>query len=271
MKKDDFDRYSLKSNFMRQIIFRIDYKGVIDIKDFVSHLSKYPQNQFKSYEPLSHNTIDFEVTKIDDISETLSIPVKEITKENIHRFTNNSFGNDELILDISKYFSILTIRCENYETIDNYREFFSSFAHQLFAFEKFLSIKRFGLRKIGGKIFNSFEEIFNTFEKSIFNFDFSSSPYISQKANYLDVLKSEKEFPIINYRRSIEKGIIRNTNTEAFQVILDIDAFLLDENLISDSLQQETFNELLKEINNDHLFNLFKLSVTEKFLEANKK
>ncbi len=75
MGKENFDRYSLKNNFMKQVLFRLDYKGVLDIKKIVEVFQEKHKSKFVTFETAYHNHVDVELTNINDISDTLSIPV----------------------------------------------------------------------------------------------------------------------------------------------------------------------------------------------------
>lgn len=270
MSKEKYTRYSLKQNFMRQVLFRLDYKGILDIKKIVEAFQNKFSEKFKSFETAYHNHVDLELSNINDVSDTLSVPVKEIIKQEIYRFSENTFGNDKLVLDISKYFSTLTIQCENYNTIDEYKSFFNDFTKLIYETESYASVKRFGLRKIGGLVLNTKEEIFDVFETKYFNFDFSEDGFSSNKNNYIDIIeKTEGNSPTINYRRSYEKGKLigeDNSQTDAYQIILDFDGYFGIDKLEQLELDKNQDLSEIMEITNDCLFEIFKISVTENFL-----
>ena len=214
MSKDQIERKQLKKNMMKNIIFRIDYQGIIDSEDIIKCFKEQFKGLFKNFQTTFHNKVDFDLNNIEDISDTLSIPVKEIQKQEIYRFTNNTFGKDQLILDISKYFTTFTVNCQEYEGIDEYLHFFSSFIDFLFDNSDFLKIKRIGLRKIGGKIYFAHKDIYEDFEQKYFNFDFTDTTYNSIRNRYVDVLNFDDTSPIINYVRSFETGIYQNNETK---------------------------------------------------------
>jgi uncharacterized protein (TIGR04255 family) len=273
MSKEHIQRKSLKKNMMKNVIFRIDYQGIIDSEDVIKSFNEHFKGSFKIFQTTFHNKVDFDLNNIEDISDTLSIPVKEIQKQEIYRYTENAFGKDQLTLDISKYFTTLTINCQEYEGIDEYLNFFSDYIDFLYDNSDFLKIKRIGLRKIGGKIYFSQEEIYNDFEQKYFNFDFRDTTYNSIKNRYVDVLQFDKKSPIINYVRSFETGIYQNTETKeksnAFQVLLDIDGYYPENILDIINFNKGMAQNVLEITNNEHLFNIFKMSVTETFLKAN--
>lgn len=230
---------------------------------------------FKNFQTTFKSQIDLELLNIEDISETLSIPVKEIVKQETYRFSGNTFGVDILTLDINKYFTTLTVTCKDYVSIDEYLAFFAKFVDFLLEKNDYLSIKRIGLRKIGGKIFFNIDDIFNDFEKAYFNFDFSETDYNSLRNNHIDVLFLDEQNPMINYMRSFETGEYwkeeENRSVSAYQVILDIDGYYQETTLKSLGFEQGHILGLLENLNHEHLFNIFKMSVTEDFLNRNKR
>lgn len=270
--KNDIERADLKRNMMKKILFRLDYQGVLNSSQIISQFNKSFNGKFKGFETTFQNKVDFLMNNIEEMSETLSIPIKEIEKQEIYRYTDNDFGTDKLTLDISKYFTTLTVDCKNYNGIDEYLNFFSHFTDFLFDINEFLVIKRIGLRKIGGKIFRNIADIYNVFEQKYFNFDFQDTDFNSIRNRYIDVLQHNENSPLINYVRSFESGRYyeESTNSEydAYQVLLDIDSYFSESILKNIRFKKGEIMNVLQNTNNDHLFKLFKMSVTEEFLNT---
>ncbi len=273
MEKDNINREHLQDNIMKHIIFRFDYQGMIDSTDFVKKFHKYFNGQFLSYSKNTHNQVDLLLNNIEDISNTLSIPVNEISKQDIHVFSNNTFGTDKLTLNISVYNTILNIECTNYKNIDPYLDFINRYISFLFEQESYINLKRFGLRKIGSNIYDDFNSIHRDLEKEYFSFKESYfEKYSLFRSRIEDVLILESSKLKINYIRHIDTGNIVNNETseltKAFQVFLDLDAYL-DEEALQFNKYKENLPSLITNINNDILFNLFKNSVTTEFLNKN--
>ncbi len=273
MEKDNINREHLQDNIMKHIIFRFDYQGMIDSTDFVKKFHKYFNGQFLSYSKNTHNQVDLLLNNIEDISNTLSIPVNEISKQDIHVFSNNTFGTDKLTLNISVYNTILNIECANYKNIDPYLDFINRYISFLFEQESYINLKRFGLRKIGSNIYDDFNSIHRDLEKEYFSFKESYfEKYSLFRSRIEDVLILESSKLKINYIRHIDTGNIVNNETseltKAFQVFLDLDAYL-DEEALQFNKYKENLPSLITNINNDILFNLFKNSVTTEFLNKN--
>ncbi|MDN3606435.1 hypothetical protein [Kaistella yonginensis] len=81
MNKSEINREQLKDNIMKHIVFRLDYQGMIDSTDFVKLFLKEFDGYFKLYSKNTHNKVDIQLNDIEDISNTLSIPVSEIIKQ----------------------------------------------------------------------------------------------------------------------------------------------------------------------------------------------
>ena len=273
MNKDEINREQLKDNIMKHIVFRLDYQGMIDSTDFVKLFLKEFDGYFKLYSKNTHNKVDIQLNDIEDISNTLSIPVSEIIKQDIHVFKDNQFGSDKVTLNISVYNTILNIECTNYKNINVYLEFITKYTTFLFATESYLTLKRFGLRKIGSNIYEKFDDIHEDFEKEYFTFKETYFNDFSLFKNRIEeVLFKEDTKLKVNFIRNLDTGNIFNPDngesTKAFQISLDLDAYLDADALIHNNYRNE-LPKLITYINNDILFNLFKNSVTKEFLIKN--
>lgn len=122
-------------------------------------------------------------------------------------------------------------------------------------------------------VLNTLEEISEIFEKKYLNFDFIEDGFSSNKNNYIDIIeKTEGSTPTINYRRSYEKGKLigeDNTQTDAFQVILDFDGYFATDKLEQLELDKNQDLSEIMDITNECLFEIFIMSVTEVFLNKN--
>ena len=271
MKKEEIKRHHLKGNIMKQLIFRIDYQGVQNYQELID--SEFVESVFQERITTFQNSINLQISNIEEVSENLSIPVKEIQQQEIQRYSKCVLGKEDVILDISRYFTILTVICNNnYEGIDRYSDFFSNLIHTYYNRSKYIKIKRLGLRKIGGDIFFDPTNINEVFDKEHFNFDFSKTGFYSNKISYLNVLETPKLLPQVNYIRTLEKGIYIDDGAEkeAYQVILDIDAYCQNGRLESAKFGERTnVKPFIDHINNDFLFEIYKMSMTENFLNDN--
>lgn len=271
--KIDITRTDLKRNMMKKIIFRLDYQGILNSSDIISSFNKTFKDKFGVLQTTFHNKVDFDMNNIEEMSETLSIPIREIEKQEIYRLSENKFGSDKLTLDISKYFTTLNVDCTNYKNIDEYLAFFSELTDFLFDTNEFIVIKRIGLRKIGSLIFFNPKDVYKSFEQKYFNFDFEDTEFCSIRNRYIDVLQYDANSPLINYVRSFETGKYYDEGAkkelDAYQVLLDIDSYFTEQILKPLDFKKGDIKSLLETTNNKHLFKLFKMSVTQEYLNDN--
>ncbi len=268
--KEDITRDCLDKNIMKQVIIRIDYQGITDMKSFQAQASKFLPDFFKGFEKKYSNKMDITLPNVEEISSSLSIPISEIEKEPIYVY-KESIWNDNVTLNLSEFSTDINILCENYTSIDDYIDFFVQFIDFLEKENPYFVPKRLGLRKISWKVFLDYESAFNVFEKSVFYNVPHGFAMIGN--NLYDLLESSNKF-FINYRREIKNGKARDSKgneSPAYRFMLDFDCYL-DENKIK-ALSLKTpdkFSTNLRKMNDD-LFELFKSSVTVDFLNANRK
>ena len=98
-------RDSLKCNFLRRIIIRIDYSGIVDIKSGLNEI----HNNFINYGfvKMREEFIQEAEFKLDDpimIDGQGSIPIKEIQKTETFKYAS---ADEDLILEINRFFTTL--------------------------------------------------------------------------------------------------------------------------------------------------------------------
>lgn len=272
--KDQIKREDLKENIMKKVIFSIYYPGVVEPEFIINLFKDNFKDHFGDLETFYAGNLDSDLYNFDEISESLSLPGREILNHPVFRFSENKFGKDTVILDIGKYFSVLIVECDKYEGIDLYLDFFSKYIDFMNKEILFFKIKSLRLRKLGGNIYFDSKEIFNDFEKEYFNFNFDGTKYQSKNSIYKDILECDSpNEPTINYIRSFDTGdyydLESNEIKRAFQVLLDIDSYYNEEALEALDLSYESIKKLLEKTNTVHLFEIFKMSVTEQFLNSN--
>ena len=269
MTKDQIHREDLTKNMMKNIIFRVYYQGIIDSEDIIRAFNEKFKDFFRSFETTFYNKLELDFNNIDDVIDTLSIPRSEIESQEIFRYTVNTFGHDQLTFDINKYFSSLTIDCTNYINIDPYLDFFANYLEFLYEHNEFLKVKKIALRKLGGNIYLNPKSIYEDFESNLFESDFERHGYFPIQNRYEDVLQSAVDEPVINIIRSYELGTYKDQNGEdipAYQVLLDIEGYYSEYTLEKINFGKNQADKTLKNINHNHLFNIFKLAVTENYL-----
>ncbi|MCH4895653.1 TIGR04255 family protein [Marinilabiliaceae bacterium JC040] len=268
--KNKFTRDNLKGNFLKQIIFRIDYSGVVDILPIVKDFMRKYGERVGIYSKTFHNKVDLDMRSLEDISETLSVPVRVLEKEVVHRFTDSKNEASETIFDISTYYTSFTINCKRYNSITDYKNLFNDYIAFMFSSNNSFEIKRIGLRKISEKVVQDYTELFKIFEQNMFcNSDDINSNFDSNNINNLSVISPKKSDEIINYNRRILKGFITKKDGKrevAYQAVLDMDCFLKDEFLNSVNEQKKASDTISRM--NSILFDIYKMSVTYEYLET---
>lgn len=270
MAKSKYDRYSLKENLLRKILIRIDYTGVTTIDNWIESIkTDFVKKYFDRYIRRLHNNARVDLSNLGDISKSLSIPISEIVREPIHTFTESKFAEreDKVQLDITSFYTIISIDCINYKNIDLYLTFTENLINNLLNSDTYIQIKRIGIRKIGGTEFNNREEIYKVYEENQFLCQLIDDHDIEiANREYTDRFLKKNPDVKINYSR-----LCRSVNIQGetkMQVILDIDGYI-DDSIISKNGYQfpKDLHNVLSVNINDYLFELFKKSVQEEYLK----
>lgn len=270
MAKSKYDRYSLKENLLRKILIRIDYTGVTTIDNWIESIkTDFVKKYFDRYIRRLHNNARVDLSNLGDISKSLSIPISEIVREPIHTFTESKFAEreDKVQLDITSFYTIISIDCINYKNIDLYLTFTEELINNLLNSDTYIQIKRIGIRKIGGTEFNNREEIYKVYEENQFLCQLIDDHDIEiANREYTDRFLKKNPDVKINYSR-----LCRSVNIQGetkMQVILDIDGYI-DDSIISKNGYQfpKDLHNVLSVNINDYLFELFKKSVQEEYLK----
>lgn len=276
--KSDITRYMMKKNILRNILFRVDYKGIVNINDFLSVIKdRLLEPYFSEYNNSFNNNVNIDLsgTSIEDVSKMLSLPVKEVSQQEIHIYSKSSFTNDgvpttdEAELRISKYFITLEIKCKGeYKNIDPYLQYFSELISSLLDYSSYTRFKRIGLRKIASHVCGNKDEVYAIFEPSKYG-DALDDKFALVEFNRIDIIRKPEHPYTYNYRRNLKSVQVIKKDTgeksDGYLALIDLDGYISEGNI-----DHEHFNIdiCLQEIN-DVLFDLFKNSVTNKFLNKN--
>ena len=279
MLRKDYHRDMVKSNILRKVLLRLDYKGIVKIEDFIEKNSDWFRGYFGKVDNSIHNDINIDISDLNyqTLSQMLSLPIKEVIRQEIYSFTENTFYDENLesntkdivTLKIGKYFTTLEIECNEYNSINPYFLFFKEYIDRLINDNKFISIKRLGLRKISSNIFTSKEALFDCFDKKYYYFSMNDD-FNTDNFNRLDVLYADHSSPIVNFRRRINQGKVTNEQTQqstnGYLAFLDLDGYLDEQKIIEKLQSNQTLISMLEGIN-EMLFTVFINTVTDSFLE----
>lgn len=265
----DITRLNIRDNNMRQVIMRLDFSGILDLKEITDTIL-YDET-FRTMAPrlqeVYHNEMKVQLREDDlkVISKTLSIPINVIERTKILRFTGFQKSMDlknEVTLDISRFFLCLSVSCRgDYDGFDKYAPIFTV-ALDLIKNNANFTPQRLGLRKNRVQNFDSIHEVFNVFQKSSFGvLSDMEIDYIAGK-HYTDFYRfAEKRDLHVRNRREI--NLIRNEEQQKdiYQTILDIDCFYK-----GDYIEKEDIQNLLT-IANEEDFRVYKYSMNPNFME----
>ncbi len=256
MDKNTITRQSLKSNFLRQTIIRIDHDMLFD-KDIQNYIeSIYPyliENGYKmNSNTMSNYNVNINMEELNNIANSINTNTENYT----------SFKNEmkDIIIDITKEATILTISYNKYETFEEIYRVFSQLVEVLSKIRVGFSFNRIGLRKINVFFIKNIQNINNYLEETAFcltNF-INNKPINFEVKNIIETFKIE-EYKV-NKNVTAAKGVFLDENKqekEAYQVMLDIDIY-------NDEMRDNTENIMNM---NDIVFEIYKDSLKYKFLE----
>lgn len=266
----EWNRENIKNNFLRRIILRVDYEGIVDIKDILKNLeSKLPSLGFTERNFGFINNAEFELNDPEMIESELKIPIKELSKIETYKY-RNSDGNVEL--EVNELYSALNVDVNNYNDINKYCNIFSEVINVIKEKSVYLKINRIGLRKINDCIIRDKSRFNDYFDKEYF-FDISNKLRLNsiktEKINtqFVDTFSVEKY--MFNYIRIVSGGVltIGSQNYDVYQAVIDIDGYSYDRELLNTLLgDTNEISNIILELN-ENLFELYSNSLTQLFKE----
>lgn len=268
-------RTEIQHNFLKQIIFRVDFDGIFDA-DIEKCLLELREDiysvGFHNMDKRLENHMDFQI-KVDlNIPDENRLSINNKMQNTVFRFSS---GNQE-VLELSKSFFTLTVDVDNkYKTFDKYINILSIVLEKIINISPFFRILRMGLRKINVCFLNDLKDIPLFFTNATFNigdvldqFDVCSS-IASNMVNLL--VKDEYQ---INFIRNIQEGVMQQSDeTEqlVYQVAIDVDVFEDNSEHIQNIIKSKDSieNALIKQ--NSIAFEMYIKSLNESFIELLKK
>ncbi|MCI8396868.1 MAG: TIGR04255 family protein [Clostridia bacterium] len=261
--KEQFKRKDLKSNFLKQMIIRIDYDYL-----FEKDMENIVQN---SYSYLIDNDYKMKSSTLAEFKVDLNTINKTSDNNNVVRVDNSdkeeffSFVKDEnnIVIDITRNFATMTVNYEKFIYFNNLIEEFSKVVEKIKNIRKGLEIKRIGIRKINMYILKDINKINEYFETNLF----SLHALLEDKESLLAKQTLERfmmgEYKV-NELCNISQGILADENGKqqtAYQVIVDIDVY---DDIVKN-------NEICLEKINEEVFKVYKSALKIEFLEKLKK
>lgn len=269
MSKDSYTRESMRENMLKKVLIRVDYEGVTDINKWILQFkSEQSLNScFKSYNKAFHNKATFDLSNMEEIAESRSLPISVFESEPLHRFYDSCFQNreDSVEMEVTSLFLTFSITCNKYKSLDIYIDYLSEYFTKFMSSDKYIVIKRIGIRKIGGGEFASLVDVGKVFEEEIFGLNIQSIPKTMINIEHIDRFFEKDKGIKVNFSRRF-RTIDDKKEGGVFQALLDLDGYV-DSEIITQLqiLFPTSFSKTVRSIN-DYLFELFKISVTEQYL-----
>ena len=270
MSKESYTRETQRSNFLKRVIIRIDYTGVVTASTFVESIKgAFIRNYFDSFYKRFIGQAKLNFSDLGSIAKTLMIPVQDLKNEPLYVFSVSPFRGtkDSVTMEISAYYTALDINCYEYQSIDPYRALISEFVHLISEQEIALSINRLGIRKANGRVFDSVESLLDTYEYGVF---YGMSPDERMdliNKEYLDCFFNDEHDIKVNYKRAIV-SVLDSERKPKLQTGLDIDVYVDNDIIRTKHIDLcKDFVSVFDRLN-DYQFYLYRNSVTERYLAS---
>lgn len=246
MDRHSISRTDLKKNFLKEIIMRLDFQGVLQAEmEGILLLAKpyLKEKSFNRYEEKLDHIINNDGNTTD------------IKSQLTYSFVAESLG---YTLELSNTSIILTVRSQNYSPFNNYATIFCHIAGIYKTKIDFFTAKRFGLRKINFCFIKNRKDINKYFIADYYYceapIDAYSSVSTERKERLSDGISN------INLTHAIEEGQVGSETY--YRVTLDSDIYVTNQHEIEKVVFQE---EVLNQIN-DKLFAIYVKGITNEFL-----
>lgn len=270
MEKEKITRELLKRNIMKGASFNINYTTALNIENFIDKKRQFFHNYFNFYKEGEEKEIKIEIGNINKVLENNVIGTVHLFKG----FKNKDISVEEKGINVEENVQLNITRNNinleinpgnNYKKIDNYLNFIVLLLKEIELEDTFSRINTITIKKNSYDIYNNLEELFKNFEKNII----SDTNDLFKRKLIREIETIEYKSFLIYYNRGIENGIIQENGQtrEAFRGYLDISG-ILEEEQINNCSKIEDLKKMLFDLN-EALFDVFKFSMTEEFLNKN--
>lgn len=222
-------RSEIKHNFLRQIIFRLDYEGILeaDIEKCVFNLrQKFFDAGFGNMETRAENQFDIQVKMDLNLPNENQFAISNTNQSLVYRF----LSEDKETIEIGKSFFTFTVNIEKeYKTFDNYIGMLADTIEEIKNSSPFFRVLRIGLRKINICYLSDLNHLSRHFTRSAFNLNDvieQFSEYGCSASNMVTILS--KDGYQVNYVRNIQEGVMQQedgSQKTTYQIALDIDVY----------------------------------------------
>lgn len=248
----DIARTDLHFNFLKNIIVRIDFQGVLEaeMEKILLPIKPYLKEKgFSRYMKKTNNEIAMEVTNQNSQPPSFG----KVQSQEIHSFVNDDRG---FVLNLSSKFVCLNVSSTAYAPFEEYCALVTDVANIYKTNIDFVSVLRVGIRKINVCMFEDKKKIKDYFSPAYFGYFDSIEGTDTFSSNRRDT------FGIGLYKGNlscnIDRGIADGINL--YRVSLDIDVYTNNADTITQFIDLNEMNEIL--------FGIFIDSLTDKFKAA---
>lgn len=249
--KKSIERTDINYNFLKKIIIRVDYNGILEreLEKSVEDIKNILKNKnFDRFYESFINEVDFEIKDPEQIETQRMIPVQELRKTKSYNFSKNENG---VQVQISKYFMSVTVDYNSYIKFETICILFNEIFDKIVDNNNYIRVLRLGLRKINNCILleiNRLQEIIK--EKYFSNLndlfsDIETLPILNKQNLDTFIYKDTN----INLIRYLSGGILNldGEDKEAYQLVLDIDTYKNDEDYLNTITKtHNVYEELVK-------------------------
>lgn len=265
-------RADIKHNFLKQIIFRLDYEGILqaDVEKCVLKLrQKFFDAGFINMENRTENQFDLQLKMDLNIPNENPFSVSNTNQSLIYNFSSD---NKE-ILEISKSFFTLTVDVGKiYGTFDKYVTLLAESMEVIRSESPYFRVLRIGLRKINICFLDNISNLSTYFTRAAFNIDDimeQFSDYGCTASNMVTIL-SKNDYQI-NYVRNIQEGVMQQedgSQKTTYQIVIDVDVFREgNKEILWMFSNKQTIENSLK-MQNTLEFEVFIKSLSDKLVET---
>lgn len=265
--KSIFTRDNIESDLLKKMIIRIDFEGVVDVRDLIKSLQNDQKvtSSFSKCVEIENRNFQMHVN-LQRMELNGNIPIEEIPRGYMFRFSQCQIErNSEAILDVTSNFVCLTMSCNGkYSNSKGYSDFIAHIVAHLKKKQKFLNVTRIGIRKIDMYATDNIADLKSKFDSNINMLrDWSENNGINLRI-YTDLMV--RDGLMVNYTQRLESTM------NQYKAILDIDAYQTRDNINQEICKDENrFGNLLQNNFNTTLFEMFRDAVSYEYLESVKK
>lgn len=247
MDRQHITRKVLKRNFLKEIIMRLDFQGVLQAEmEAVLHEAKtfLKQNGFDRYTENVNNQIVNNGNIIQQV------------KDKDYLFSSENLGYN---VSLSTTCVVLSVKTQGYSSFDDYSKIFQGIIDIYRKKIDFFTCKRFGLRKINFCFVNELSAVNKYFSETYYNCHTTNASFEMLNIERKDSLAYENEN--LNLKYAVEQGMLGTD--KVYKVTLDTDIYLLEQAEIEKILSNQ---RCLSEIN-ELVFGIYIDSLTDKMIE----